>query len=468
MTIEQLGEITIDHDDELYCIKLSMLMNVDSSPAKFDSAFKVYNKNEGVMCILDVINQVARAENRQDQSLRVIQTLESLTQSYQSAELQVQNLKVTHKAIVDDKHTLVTLLDATYQVDAASILYQFPELHDSEQDFILQGIAVRGANSETLLQVQIQDTLTGEFYKLSELDAQAKVSFKVLRETYKSGQTVCQGLAQGVWRSDICLTELDVQSESVTCTCSLTQGATVLSFRDDMSLEQGETVQFPEVPVVPKLKGTSMFLVGLITFLCFFSAIGSLIAWQYDRKDWSDINNLSGWKLDVVQNVASKLVQPLERVKLRQADITSYSANAQPALVLITQRTHPLLAPFSSFSATQTRLSRFTAYMTQINLYIAALALYFGSQYREHDQMRQEVFLDSQDVEKIELAAVIGAFALLPSVSSLMAYLSQGKVQLSEDRIKPVRSSLLLRSIHALVFLASQSVVVALTCVVCQ
>lgn len=195
-------------------------------------------------------------------------------------------------------------------------------------------------------------------------------------------------MTQGKWRSDICLTELDIQSESVTCTCSLTQGASILSFKDDLTLQAGEQVTFPQAPTIPKLQGTSFFLVALIASLCILSLVGSLVAWQSDRKDWQEISALSGWKLDLLQLVADKLGQPVERVKLRQADITSYHANAQPTLLLITSKVHPLLAPFTSFSPTQSRFSRFTAYSTQVNLYIVAMALFFGSQYRQHDQMR--------------------------------------------------------------------------------
>lgn len=54
--------------------------------------------------------------------------------------------------------------------------------------------------------------------------------------------------------------------------------------------------------------------------------LGSLIVWRMDVKDWDEIRNLSGWKLDLVTEVAQRQNQPLEQVRLRQADIVTHYA----------------------------------------------------------------------------------------------------------------------------------------------
>lgn len=81
-----------------------------------------------------------------------------------------------------------------------------------------------------------------------------------------------------------------------TCLCSLTQGAHIISFKNDYSLEESAPVHFPEILTVAKLQGTSLFLIALVSTIIATSLIGSLIAYQMDKKDWSAIRNLSGWK----------------------------------------------------------------------------------------------------------------------------------------------------------------------------
>jgi len=115
----------------------------------------------------------------------------------------------------------------------------------------------------------------------------------------------------------VCLTELDIENEIVTCTCGLTRGVTLVSFRNDLTLEKGAAVHFPVRLHLAELKGTSFFFIALVSMISIWGLIGSLVAIRMDRGDWAAISNLSGWKLNILQNVSCALDQPLDSVKLR-------------------------------------------------------------------------------------------------------------------------------------------------------
>jgi hypothetical protein len=70
-------------------------------------------------------------------------------------------------------------------------------------------------------------------------------------------------------------------------------------------------------------------------------------------------------------------------------------------LMTIIGKVHPMLSPLCSFNSSQSRFNRFAAYLTQINVCVVLMALWFGPDYRQQDTMRQEVFLDSRDMEQI-------------------------------------------------------------------
>lgn len=134
---------------------------------------------------------------------------------------------------------------------------------------------------------------------------------------------------------------------------------------------------------------------ALVSLISFTGLLGSLIAWRLDRKDWDQIRNLTQWKLNLVKGVAAKLNQPLEQVKLRQEDLVNCHVQAQTnTLAAVVNKVHPVFAPYTSFHPTQTRLSRFTAYHLQVNLFVIASMVYFGPTYRQGDILRQDTFLD--------------------------------------------------------------------------
>ena len=92
------------------------------------------------------------------------------------------------------------------------------------------------------------------------------------------------------------------------------------------------------------------------------SLFGSFIVWRMDINDKEQIEKVNGWKMDLVKAVAEELKQPVEKVKLRQAQISSlYSAN-EPFILAVIGKVHPLVAPFASCVPSQSRLLRFTTY----------------------------------------------------------------------------------------------------------
>ena len=196
-------------------------------------------------------------------------------------------------------------LDVEYDLNTESLLWQFPD--KPAHDFFMQAIAVRTDTTQVVLTVI--DSMTGDKFALKDLDGQASLKFGITPETYLPGQTVCQGLLDSKWVSNVCYTEIDIEAEVASCMCGLTQGVTTLAFSNDMSLAQGEAVEFPveEVPLIPEFEGTSYFFMGVVSLISFAGLFGSLVAWKLDKKDTKEINELSGWKLSLVMAVAAKL-----------------------------------------------------------------------------------------------------------------------------------------------------------------
>jgi hypothetical protein len=160
-------------------------------------------------------------------------------------EVEERSVTLHHADVENGEKTTLKIMDATYTVDAAAIMYQFPQ--QQGEDFIIKARATRGDENETILNLQIIDTLTEDVYELADLDGTAVVEFTMRPESYLSGQTVCQGeLPSGQWSSKVCLTALDISQFKVECTCSLTAGVTQISFKNDLTLARGAAAKFPE------------------------------------------------------------------------------------------------------------------------------------------------------------------------------------------------------------------------------
>jgi len=55
---------------------------------------------------------------------------------------------------------------------------------------------------------------------------------------------------------------------------------------------------------------------------------------------------------------------------------------------------HPMIAPFTSYFATQSRFMRYCMYLLQINAVTVLCYIYFGPTYRQDDASRNEDVLD--------------------------------------------------------------------------
>lgn len=59
---------------------------------------------------------------------------------------------------------------------------------------------------------------------------------------------------------------------------------------------------------------------------------------------------------------------------------------------------HPMIAPFTSYIATESRFMRYCMYLLQINIVTILCYIYFGSLYRLDDPTRNEDVLDQRDM----------------------------------------------------------------------
>ena len=91
---------------------------------------------------------------------------------------------------------------------------------------------------------------------------------------------------------------------------------------------------------------------------------------------------------------------------------------------------------------------------------------YFGPTYRQGDILRQDSFVDSTDVTEIYRATAVGAFALLPIVSSPVNWLLSNLVKTSP--VEVVRRRMVLRALFTVVCLAINVSTVLMAVWVCQ
>jgi hypothetical protein len=79
---------------------------------------------------------------------------------------------------------------------------------------------------------------------------------------------------------------------------------------------------------------------------------------------------------------------------------------------------HPLLAPFTSYMATQTRTMRLAVYILHINIMTVIMYMYFTITYRfEEEQTQFEDVMDGGDINAIVKASFWASLFLLPFLS---------------------------------------------------
>jgi hypothetical protein len=96
---------------------------------------------------------------------------------------------------------------------------------------------------------------------------------------------------------------------------------------------------------------------------------------------------------------------------------------------------HPMIAPFTSYIATESRFMRYCMYLLQINIVTMLCYIYFGSLYRLDDPARNEDVLDQRDMMQIIGASVVGSLLLLPFISEPLVALCSSKIHKTTDPV---------------------------------
>lgn len=223
---------------------------------------------------------------------------------------------------------------------------------------------------------------------------------------------------------EICLTEVNTDKKLIMCTCNMME-SNMISLKNDYTRQLGEPVDFNfptednyiDVDEVSEISGTSYLFLTLVFIIYFGGMLVSIQMLRFDRIDWAleQANEYHEWQKDLLAQVADKLGQPFERVKLRKQEITSYYVQRYPPIAYITWFTHPLFAPFLTFDPTSPRLFRFNAYWLQLNTFMVFCMFVFRAQdYRRGDMHRVEHLIDAVDIGYVTFTTVIGSIAMMP------------------------------------------------------
>lgn len=129
--------------------------------------------------------------------------------------------------------------------------------------------------------------------------------------------------------------------------------------------------------------------------------------------------------------------QPFAFVKLRQRQLLEYQVTGHSATMYIAQALHPLLAPFSWTVAGESRLLRFTAYWTLVNMWIlCCIDFYTDVESREMDgRISVRELLDQ------EFMCTIGALFLMPFFSNIVVQALKDGVDMEKGQIKRRRTT---------------------------
>jgi len=93
---------------------------------------------------------------------------------------------------------------------------------------------------------------------------------------------------------------------------------------------------------------------------------------------------------------------------------TIFSKSAFPHLM---SQLHPLISPFTSFYATQSRTIRFAIYMLQFNIISTFVFLYYASVYRVDDLDRKADVVESDDISSVIVSILLCSILLTPWLS---------------------------------------------------
>lgn len=78
---------------------------------------------------------------------------------------------------------------------------------------------------------------------------------------------------------------------------------------------------------------------------------------------------------------------------------------------------HPLLAPFTSYYATQARFTRFSIHILQLNLVSTLVYIYYSAVYRVGEANRNLDVIEQVDIWTVLLSSVAVALLMTPWLS---------------------------------------------------
>lgn len=229
------------------------------------------------------------------------------------------------------------------------------------------------------------------------------------------------------WSSDLCKSELLVEDVQMKCDCN-SFNSEMIGIFTDFTRKLGDPVTFPAPPepeVVPKSDpieqsyvvvptrvepnivdtttskvtddevapvGTNYVWMGQTFMFALLTFIGAFVAYRMDKSDEQTQAVSRTGPIPVakqnhfISEVANELKEPYAAVYYRKQAIMYYrTIFAKSAFPHLMSQLHPLISPFTSFYATQSRLMRFTIYMLQFNIISTFVFIYYAAVYRQSD-----------------------------------------------------------------------------------
>jgi len=140
---------------------------------------------------------------------------------------------------------------------------------------------------------------------------------------------------------------------------------------------------------------------------------------QEQIQEFSFVSQSSGGLNHFILEVSRELHQPYAEVEFRRQNLMTYRNVCQNSVfVHVLAQMHPIVSPFISYFATQSRLLRFSAYLLQINFFSCMVAIYFNpTSYRAASIRYNDSAIDQLDIKNIAFASCVGSLILIPIVS---------------------------------------------------
>ena len=162
-----------------------------------------------------------------------------------------------------------------------------------------------------------------------------------------------------------------------------------------------EPVTTQPAEIVQSLDGSGFVWVAESVLVALLCLAGSLVALKFDRVDHQEQSIMKTAPCAVtkqnhfVEEVAKSLGESYAQVVYRQQSLLYYrTIFSQSPFPHIMSQMHPMIAPFTSYIATESRFMRYCMYLLQINVVATLCYIYFGSLYRLDDPTRNEDVLD--------------------------------------------------------------------------